>query len=227
MIRPLLLASLMAVALLAPSGGVRAFDIQPTVSVIDLPHNRSGITLFVRNPRSVDLAITTEIVERFVQEDGSEQQEPADDLFVVFPPQAVIPAGGSQALRVQWLGDPPKPSRSFHLFASEVPVQLEDGTPSQLQTVLRMGASVHVASAGTEPGPVVTTSSPQAGGVSLTLANEGERFVYLDSLALDFGGKQVTGKALADAAGRTLVPPGGRRTFLVTDVSGTPVLVKP
>ena len=227
MIRPLLLASLVACALLAPAGSARAFDIQPTASVIDLPHNRSGITLVVRNPRKVDLAITTEIVERFVQEDGSEQQTPADDLFVVFPPQAVIPAGGSQALRVQWLGAPPTPSRSFHLFASEVPVKLEGGESSQLQTILRMGASVHVAAAGTEPKPVVVASSPQAGGISLTLANEGERFVYLDSLALDFGGTQVAGKALADAAGRTLVPPGGRRTFLVKDVSGTPVLVKP
>lgn len=219
--------SALAFALLLAPQGAAAFDIQPTVSVINLPHNRSGITLTLRNPRQVDLAITTEVIERFVQEDGSERQEPADDLFLVFPPQAVVPAGGSQALRVQWLGPAPSPSRSFHLFASEVPVKLEEGETSQLQTILRMGASIHVASAGSEPRPVVAASSQDAEGVSVTVANEGERFLYINDLTLDFGGKQVGGLELADAAGRTLVPPAGRRTFTVKDVSGAPVLVQP
>lgn len=226
MFRSFFAASLLA-ALLSAARPAAAFDIQPTASVIELPHNRSGITLVVRNPRKVDLAITTEMVERLVQEDGSERQEPADDLFLVFPPQAVIPAGGTQTLRVQWLGAAPGESRSFHLFASEVPVQLESAAPSQLQTILRMGASVHVAAAGTEAKPVITASSAQADGVRLTVANEGQRFLYVDSLTLDFGGKRIGGMELAEAAGRTLVPPGGRRTFTVKGVSGTPVLAAP
>lgn len=227
MMSRLLLLSALAVALLSAPHGVAAFDIQPTASVIDLPHHRSGITLTVRNPRKVDLAVTTEIVERFVQEDGSERQEPADDLFLVFPPQAVVPAGGSQALRVQWLGPAPVPSRSFHLFASEVPVKLEEGGASRLQTILRMGASIHVAAAGSESRPMVAASSQQADGMTVTLANDGERFLYIDELTLDFSGKQIGGMELADAAGRTLIPPAGRRTFTVKDVSGAPVLVQP
>lgn len=227
MFRLLPVLSALALALLLIPPGVAAFDIQPTVSVIDLPHNRSGITLTVRNPRQVDLAITTDVVERFVHEDGSERQEAADDLFLVFPPQAVIPAGGSQALRVQWLGPAPNPSRSFHLFASEVPVKLEESATSQLQTILRMGASIHVASAGSEPRPVLAAASQDAEGVSVTVANEGERFLYVNELTLDFGGTQVGGLELADFAGRTLVPPAGRRTFTVKDVSGQPVLVSP
>lgn len=229
MFRVLTVAAVLTAASLLPPLTARAFDIQPTASVIDLPHNRSGITVVVRNPRNVDLAVTTEVVERFVQEDGSERTEPADELFVVFPPQAVIPAGGTQALRVQWLGPAPSPSRSFHLFASEVAVEFDaTAATSRVQTLLRMGASVHVAAAGSEPRPVITAAATNAtGGVDVTLGNEGKRFLYIDSLALDFEGKRVDGAALADAAGRTLVPPGGRRTFTVEDVSGTPVLAKP
>lgn len=206
------------------SSGTHAFDVVPTVSVIDLPSNASGITIVVRNPRKVELAIATEIFERFVLEDGSERQEPADDLFMVFPPQAVVPAGGSQALRVQWLDAPPQASRSFTLYASEVPVDLEGAGESMLQTILRMGASVHVASSGTNAKPVLAAVTPAEGGVSITLANEGNRFFYIDSVALNFGGKRIAGLELADIAGRTLVPPGARRTFTVAHVTGTPTL---
>lgn len=203
---------------------VRAFDITPTVSVIELPGNASGVTLVVRNPRNVDLPITTEVLERFVQEDGEERYESADDLFLVFPPQAIVPAGGAQSLRVQWLGTPPQASRSFTLFASEIPVDLSGAGGSQLQTILRMGASVHVAAAGAKPKPVLAATKQGDNGVSVTLANEGDRFFYIDSVTLDFAGKRLSGMELANTAGRTLVPPGARRTFRVAGMQGAPTL---
>ena len=225
MFRILRIAAIVVVAIMPVSS--HAFDVVPGVSVIELPANRSGVTITIRNPRATELPVTAEVMERFVEEDGSERHEPADDLFVVFPPQAVIPPGKTQAIRVQWLGEPPAKSRSFHLYASEVPVALEAGDASVLQRVLRVGVSVHVAGAESQPGPVVAASVPGDGNVLVTLANEGERFFYIDSVGLDFGRKHVTGADLAKAAGRTLVPPGARRTFTVEGVTGTPVLAKP
>ncbi len=32
--------------------------------------------------------------------------EPAEEDFIVYPPQATIPKGGAQIFRVQWIGDP-------------------------------------------------------------------------------------------------------------------------
>lgn len=214
------------VALLVPAAA-HAFEVLPTVSVIELPANRSGITLTVHNPRSTDLPVMLEIFERFVAEDGDERHEPADDDFVVFPPQAVVPAGKSQAVRVQWLGAAPPESRSFHLYASEVPVEFVSDAPSQLQRVLRIGASIHVAAGGSQARPVLAASAPVGDDVLVTLANEGERFFYIDSIGLDFDGRHVDGAELGNAAGRTLVPPGGRRTFTVEGVTGTPVLARP
>lgn len=216
--------SALLLSLLLSPQNVLAFDVTPTVSVIELPKNASGITLVVRNPRNVALPISTEIVERFIEEDGKERHEPADDLFVVFPPQAVIPPGGSQSLRVQWLGPLPTTSRSFTLIAGEIPVDLNGAGGSQLQTILRMGASVHVAAAGTMPKPVLAAATPVDNDVSVTLTNEGDRFFYIDSVALVFDDKRIADMELANAAGRTLVPPGARRTFRVSNVKGTPKL---
>lgn len=218
------LFSLFALGLILLSSPGQAFDVVPTVSVIELPGNESGITVTVRNPRRVDVAVAMEMFERFVNEDGSERQEPADESFMIFPPQAAVPAGGSQAIRIQWLNAAPQVSRSFSLYASEIQVDLEGIDKPTVQTIFRMGASVHVAAKGTSPKPVLAAATPLENGVSVTLANEGNRFFYINSLALDFGGNRIAGLELANIAGRTLVPPGARRTFNVADVTGTPTL---
>jgi P pilus assembly chaperone PapD len=206
---------------LAP-GAAAAFDVNPVVSVIELPRDRSGITLTVHNPRTVHLPVLFEVVERTVHEDGTESAIAADDQFLIFPPQAVIPPGATQNVRVQWVGAPPSQSRSFTFFAAEQPVDLTGKTG--VQTIFRMGASVHVTPADARPAPKLLAAKAEEGGVRVTIANEGSRFFYVESLSLDFSGTKLSGLKLADIAQRTLVPPGARRSFVVPNVSGTPEL---
>jgi P pilus assembly chaperone PapD len=181
----------------------------------------------LRNPRNVPLPVVFEMHERVIAENGAEQPTPADELFQILPPQVVVPPEGSQAVRLQWLAPPPAISRSFTLYAAEVPVDLSGSDPaqSQLQTLLKMGASVHVAAVRSRPRPVLVSAQETQGGVDVTLGNEGDRYFYIDSITLDFNGKQITGTELANAAGRTLVLPGARRTFKVENVSGKAALV--
>lgn len=215
-----LFAALIAVV----ASPVLAFDVQPTINVIELPSNARGIAVQVRNPRNVALPISVEIVERKVNPDGTEVQTPADDLFLVFPPQSTIAAGQTQALRLQWVGEPPQQSRSFTLYAAEVPVDLTNSTVSGVQRILRIGASVHVTPASAKAKPIVRTAEAATGGTKVTIANEGDRFVYINSLSLSFKGKTVEGEKLGEIAGRTLIPPGGHRSFIVPDVTGMPAL---
>ncbi|SHF15397.1 P pilus assembly protein, chaperone PapD [Modicisalibacter ilicicola DSM 19980] len=213
------LAILLLVAVLTPA---RAFDVTPTVSVLELPRDTAGTTLLVRNPRSVDLPIEFEVFERTILEDGSEEYTPADNLFLVFPPQAVIGPDSSQSLRVQWVGTPPSRSRSFTLFASQMPVEMKAASGPSVQTLFRVGASVHVTPADIAPEPVLLAARAQGNGMQVTIANRGQRFFYMNSLDLDFDGKHVGGVELANIAGRTLVTPGAKRTFVVPGVKGTP-----
>jgi P pilus assembly chaperone PapD len=198
-------------------------DVQPTINVINLPRDAGGIRIAVRNPRNLQLPVSFEIFERKVNPDGTEEQKPADDLFTIFPAQAVIPPGRTQAVRIQWVGGATDKSRSFTFYSAEVPVNL-DGQQSGVQRILRIGASVHVAHTNAKPQPILEASAPEADGVKVTVRNDGQRFLYVDSLALTFGDKTVAGTALADMAGRTLIPPGAKREFVVKGVSGQPSL---
>lgn len=214
--------TLSAVAMLILSHQALSFQLVPTVSVIELPQNTSGVSLNLENPRSVPLPVELEIMERLVHEDGSEEYEPADDAFLVFPPQAVIEPGQTQSIRVQWLGSSPDTSRSYTLFAKEIPVDLSEQDKPMLQTVLRMGASVHVAPSGTVPKVTLVRSEDTSDGVRLTLENTGARFIYLNDVRIRFGNAEYTGNELANIAGRTLIPPSAKRTILIPNEKGSP-----
>ena len=214
----------LALLLLLGSAPLQAFDVNPVVSVIEIPGKAAGITVTLRNPRSTDLPVEFEIVERSIAEDGSETTQPADDAFTIFPPQAIVGAGKSQAIRVQWLGSAPAASRSFTLYAAEQAVDLSGITETTVQTIFLIGASVHVTGRDARPTPVLVAAAPEGDGVRVTLGNDGARYYYIDDLSLAFGDKTVAGVDLGNLANRTLVPPGARRSFVVPAVSGQPKL---
>ncbi len=215
-------AQIASAALLVSMGGpASAVTVEPVVSVITIPDDLSGVTIVVENPRNVDFPFVVEIVERAINEDGTEEQTPADGEFVVFPPQAIVAPGQSRSLRLQWVGAVPETSRSFTLYASELPVELS-GEPSGIQTLLRMGASVHVVPPGARGQPVVINAEIVPEGVMVTLGNEGTRYVYINELSLSFNERIIEGVELGNTAGRTLITPGAKRTFLVEGVASQP-----
>ncbi|OEY67348.1 fimbria/pilus periplasmic chaperone [Marinobacter sp. X15-166B] len=213
---------LIVVAGLVIANNTFAFQLTPTVSVINLPADASGITLNLKNPRKVTLPVEFEIVERTVSEDGAETFTAADDLFLIFPPQAIIKSGEAQAVRVQWVDQAPEASRSFTLFAKEIPVELTGKDESMLQTLLRMGASVHVVSSQAKPEVSILKVAESTEGVRLTLGNSGNRFIYLNDVRIHFETKTYTGSELANIAGRTLLTPSGKRTIVIPNEKGRP-----
>lgn len=216
--------ALSAALLLAMASPAQAFDVNPVVSVIEIPGKAAGITVTLRNPRTSDLPVEFEIVERSVAEDGTETTRLADDDFTIFPPQAIVAAGKTQAIRVQWLGPAPTTSRSFTLYAAEQPVDLTGATETTVQTVFRIGASIHVVGRDARPVPTLIAAAAEGDGVKVTLGNDGPRYYYIDELSLAFADKTVAGIDLGNIATRTLVPPGARRSFIVPGVTGTPKL---
>lgn len=209
------------VAMLVPALAASAFSLDPTVTEIELPSEGGGQTIFLENPREVDIPVVFEIYEREISESGEEHRTAADESFLIFPPQATVGAGQRQAVRIQWVGDPFDQSRSFTLYARELPVELS-GEQSGLRTLMRMGASVHVTQNSFSASPRLKSSTPVDGGVSVSLYNDGNEYIYIDDLSLQFGDQKVEGVSLAIAAGRTLLLPGATRTFMVPDVAGIP-----
>ena len=76
----------------------------------------------------------------------------AGDEFLVFPPQAVVPAGATQSFRIQWVGEPNiQKSQSYMFSVNQLPVKRKAGE-SGVQVVFNFGVIVSVAPPACSPG---------------------------------------------------------------------------
>lgn len=128
---------LLAMWSLSPTSAA-AFTLSPMSQVVTPKGTRSACSYEVTNPGSKPIAIEFWVAHLHKNLDGSEDlSQPAID-FAVFPPQLVLEPGGTQTIRVRWLGDSaPESELSFRFMAEQVPVDLErpdtaDGVHAQL-----------------------------------------------------------------------------------------------
>src|SRR3546814_9029430 len=84
-------------------------------------------------------------------------EAPAYDQFLIVPPQGVLPGGGRQVVRLQWVGNPDlAASEAFYVSVEQLPVALEPGETetvaaqvqrseehtSELQSLMRISYAV-------------------------------------------------------------------------------------
>jgi fimbrial chaperone protein len=194
--------------------------VTPMVSELLTTGAASTARIQVGNDTSAPLPFEAKVVKITWHEDGSRTESPADDDFLVFPPQGLIGAGSHQVVRVQWLGDPQtKGSEAFYLEIKQLPIQIDaKADPNQrpiakiqmiydikaLMVVAPRGAksSVRVlsAEAATIEGKPPEGASPNAKpippspAVKVVLENDGARHALMGGVTWIFEGNGLDGK---------------------------------
>lgn len=105
-----------------------ALNVQPVIVDLLSAGRRSSTVVTMQN--SFTTTVPVELIARPVEMVDGELQELTDveasDLLI-FPAQATIEPGQSQAFRVQWVGDPEiDRSRHFYVSIAQIPVQLPE-----------------------------------------------------------------------------------------------------
>lgn len=143
-----------------------AMRVSPMVVEITTRGAGSAARIEVQNVGSTALPFETRITRLEFGEDGEMIETPADEDFLVFPPQGIVPVGGRQVVRVQWIGDPDLAlSRAYYVGIHQIPVDLSgDGDAAavggQLQVVYNMKSLLTVAPPGAEPQVRVVSAAP-------------------------------------------------------------------
>lgn len=184
------------------------------------PANKS--TLRVHNDGAAPIPVEIQIARVTLNEKGESLSEAASGQFLIFPPQAIIPAGTSQSFRVQWLGDPKlQESQTFVFSVNQLPVDL-GASKSGVQIVFNFSVIVNVAplQGQTLLKLVAAGVAPDEKGVKraiITVTNSGNRHALLGngSVVLSEGdwSKTITGGELRQMIGLGLVQPGRTRRF--------------
>jgi len=232
--RALQLAGLVAVVCL-----LSAFTLQPISQEFSPSGAESSRVFQVHNPGSQPVAMRLEMLERLVDEHGTETNPSARGSFAVFPTQFVLEPGQRRNIRVRYTGSENlERERSYRLLAEQLPVDLTEteldrpqgtegttGRPGQgsIQIMFRYLASIFVVppnAAG--PNPVVSLLervSADESGLLLRFENSGGRHVILRDLELELrldngSPHRVAADALAGIRGENLLAGSSRIHFL-------------
>jgi P pilus assembly chaperone PapD len=215
--------ALAIIAFLSPYAA-SAMSVEPMVVDLSSGGRSASQSFKVSNTGTKPLPIEAIVSALELGPNGEQKVEKAGDDLLIFPPQAMIPAGGSQVFRVQWIGEPDiSKSRTYRVSVGQLPVKLPKGT-SGIQIVMSFGVMVNVAPLQGKSDIVVMKAAPVKGKngkrlAALTVKNPGNKHAYLQksSIRLSGGGwsAEMTPGEIAQKVGLGIVQPGKERRFVL------------
>jgi fimbrial chaperone protein len=179
---------------------------------------QTSATLTLANTRDRPLPFEVTAERRLIAEDGTQTFEPAEDDFVIFPPQGRVEPGRSQAMRIQYVGPADvTQTQGYVIRVSEVPVT--DPNFSGVQFAYAFGVAVYVKPQDARDAIQVTSFERTPEGLVVQLTNSGNDYSLLSDkrLRIEVGGQRLTfeGQQLGAMLTSPLVPPASRRTLRI------------
>lgn len=194
------------VLLLANTQPNWAFKIEPIARTFTPSGSNATQSYELISDKAEPEAVEMSVVKRSMDLDGKESYEPADDDFLIYPPQIILKPNTRQTVRVTWLGDPiPQAEIAYRLVSKQVPINLKKpdvGAPNRpvgkVEVLLTYMGSLYVRPVNVQPNVVVDSVSVQKNGndkpmVALILENQGSGRASLRNFSLNLtsGGKTV------------------------------------
>lgn len=223
--RTLFAALAAAVTLLcAPAQAHRVYPMSYELAPVG-----SGAATVLRVDNTTERPLTLEVTaeKRTWDEQGNEMRTPADEDFLILPPQLIVEPGKTQAIRVQYVGDPTIDQTAMYVIGvNQVPVT-DPTAGTGVQFVINFGTAAYVVPAGakTELKIVSVAAASTPGTMEVVLENSGARYAPLGSTTWTFtngaGQKmELSGDPLRETLIASVVPSGGRRIFTVPAAEG-------
>lgn len=243
-----LLCLLVLVSLVAlPS---RALASRVTPMIVDMePTGRNSIArIELTNDADRDIAYEVQMMSGEISPKGELTLTPAEDQFIVFPPQAIVEGRSQQVFRVEYVGeDALDQSMIYYLSIRQIPVAFQPGQ-NQVQVVVNFNVLINVVPDGTQPQPDLRSAAyverevsmegvaeddipeviPVEKGIAIDLGNTGNRYFFAGRATWSISAKTTAGETfsrefsgveMSRIIGTGVVAPGKNRLFFIpTDV---------
>jgi len=182
-----------------------AFKIEPISRTFTPSGSNATQSYELISNKSEPEAVEMSVVKRSIDLDGKESYEPADDDFLIYPPQVILKPNTRQAVRVTWLGDPTLQQEiAYRLVTRQVPINLKkpeigkpNGTMGKVEVLLTYMGSLYVRPTDVQAKVVVDSVIVQndkgKSKIALILDNQGSARANFRTFSLNLtsGGKTV------------------------------------
>ncbi|KZN34258.1 fimbria/pilus periplasmic chaperone [Pseudoalteromonas luteoviolacea] len=163
-----------------------AYQVQPMIVDLASHGKNSLVTYRLQNPSDSALPIEIEVFKRTFDENQTEVLVPAEDDFIVLPPQVEVPAKSYQVFRAKYLGSPElKETTSYRIVFKQLPLPNED-EKSGVKMVFNFATLVFVSPEGIKAQQKSTINCEKIDSCMLTISNEGERVLDLSNFDYHF-----------------------------------------
>lgn len=204
-----------------------AYEVKPMI--YELKPSGQGASSVIKTHNTQAKPITVELVaeRRTFDTAGKESRAPADADFVLFPPQAVIPPGVTQSMRVQYVG-PPDIAKSvmYTITVKQVAVKLPADTARGLQVLFNFSTVANVVPENAKPKIDVVSIAPQGEMLRLTLRNSGNKYANLTLSSVKLAGagyeSEIPEADWRKALGSGWILPDGTRVIDLPKPKGAP-----
>ena len=212
------IAALLALCGTPVSAGMRA---QPMSYDLSPSGDGAEQDIRVENTGEKPLPVEMRVERRQILPDGTEKRTPAEDDFLVFPPQGIVPANGFQTFRVRYIGDPGiAQTRLYLVTVAQVPVSAAAGQTTGLQFLFNLGTLAAVSPPNSQANIVVSAVRPATapGKLQIEVRNDGNRYARLRLGTWTLTGRdgkveKLAGMALIKAIVQPLIEPGTTRVI--------------
>lgn len=168
MFTKLRLGAALALLGIIASTSALAMRVSPMVSELTTSGAGAVARIEVGNVGTNSLPFETKITRIEFDEAGNLVETPADEDFIVFPPQGLVPVSGRQVVRVQWVGRPDIPtSQAYYVWVRQLPVETDPkkigGTEAavSIDILYTMKSLIVIAPPGAKPDVAVVSLEPQ------------------------------------------------------------------
>lgn len=170
------------------SFGVSAigYQVQPMIVELDQQGKKSLVTYRLQNPSDIALPVEIEVYKRTFDENQQEILIPAEDDFIVLPPQIEVPPKGYQIFRAKYLGAPElSQTESYRIVFKQLPLS-KDNEKSGVKMMFNFATLVFVSPKQVIAKPKSQLQCEKADACTLTIDNVGERVLDLSHFDYHF-----------------------------------------
>lgn len=227
MLRKLVILSGLAILALM-TAKAEALRVSPMILEVT-PTGRTSIArVELAHTGDSEFPVEVQMFRGEISETGELKLTPADEDFLVFPAQVVVPARSQQVFRVQYIGEPELvTSENYYMQIRQIPVDLATGQ-SQVQVVVNYNILVNVIPQDTRPEAVIESIRPvvreNVNGIEVRVKNSGTRYFTAGTLPWRITGTAEDGTAvdirlppteISKLIGVGVITPGRARIFFI------------
>jgi len=183
--------SIMMIMVMTITHSASAFRVEPMSAELATTGPEAKGEIRIDNPH--DHPITVELVteQRDFDPNGKETRTPAEDDFLIFPPQTLVQPGKTQLVRYQYIGDPNiAATKAYVINVRQLPIDLKPDEKSGMKFLYNFGLARYVIPQGAIATPTAENIhvNPQ-GHLEFVLKNTGNGHMPLMRKALRLTGK--------------------------------------